>query len=238
MIMFSKRMSPLESRGKVAKLRFQSNQVLNDITSAHVMFSIIIWVVIRAQVTLKVMTKEIPSQVFLIRDMYNVEYVRAQSLMIIYSLELLSVPLAGEELISKEKLKPQDYKTLKKMELRISKLDDGTDPSTALSRAVSIARICFKQFSKASYHTALMTTLKHLKIIINDRIRGTMKYNNKQSFLKKYPVFKDRDPIEQEKLWHTANWMNLLFKIINAKNNKGLALTVVSKFLGNVIQNA
>jgi hypothetical protein len=36
---------------------------------------------------------------------------------------------------------------------------------------------------------------------------------------------------EQHHLWHTANWMSILFQIIPAKKNKGLAMQVVPKLV-------
>ena len=36
---------------------------------------------------------------------------------------------------------------------------------------------------------------------------------------------------EKERLWHSANWMHIFFKIVSANRNKGLSIQVISKFL-------
>ena len=62
-----------------------------------------------------------------------------------------------------------------------------------------------------------------------------LKYPTFDSFRSTYissTKFFTNEPIEeQHHLWHTANWMFILFKIIPAKKNKGLAMQVVPKMI-------
>ncbi|RYH30095.1 hypothetical protein EON65_06245 [archaeon] len=56
------------------------------------------------------------------------------------------------------------------------------------------------------------------------------KYPTFESFINEYGnVYNNESVEEQEKLWHTANWMFILFTLIPARKNKGLAMQVVPK---------
>lgn len=56
------------------------------------------------------------------------------------------------------------------------------------------------------------------------------KYPTFESFLEEYgSVYSNESADEQQKLWHTANWMHTLFTLIPARKNKGLAMQVVPK---------
>lgn len=69
-------------------------------------------------------------------------------------------------------------------------------------------------------------------IIINfTNIESYLKYMTIEEFLTEYNEFKTRDPTELLKLWKTASWMDLLFKLIPAKGYFGLALAAVSKLV-------
>eukprot|EP01038_Epipyxis_sp_PR26KG_P004567 gene4567-6440_t len=59
-----------------------------------------------------------------------------------------------------------------------------------------------------------------------------LKYPTLDTFLNAYEGKFDHE-IEQEKnhLWQTANWMSILFKMITARKNKGLAMQVVPKVI-------
>jgi hypothetical protein len=59
-----------------------------------------------------------------------------------------------------------------------------------------------------------------------------MKYPTIESFQQAYSGwFVDEGEIELIKLWNVANWMNILFKMITARKNKGLAMQVVPKLI-------
>jgi len=58
-----------------------------------------------------------------------------------------------------------------------------------------------------------------------------LKYANLTLFLQTYPEFRLKPAQEQVYLWHTANWMVELFKMIPAYKNKGLAMIIVPKLV-------
>lgn len=55
--------------------------------------------------------------------------------------------------------------------------------------------------------------------------------NTLESFLAKYPELKDRSPVEQERLRHTANWMDLTFYTIQPRNNKTFVLNLIPRIV-------
>lgn len=58
------------------------------------------------------------------------------------------------------------------------------------------------------------------------------KYPTMQDFLQVYEgCFPSEPEDEMQKLWQTANWMNILFTLITARKNKGLAMQVVPKLV-------
>jgi hypothetical protein len=58
------------------------------------------------------------------------------------------------------------------------------------------------------------------------------KYKNMAEFLAEYDgEFNNMDTTEQVKLFHTANWMKILFSMVAAKKNKGLAVHVIPKLV-------
>ncbi|KAJ1438343.1 hypothetical protein B484DRAFT_444655 [Ochromonadaceae sp. CCMP2298] len=58
----------------------------------------------------------------------------------------------------------------------------------------------------------------------------TMKYPVMENFTEIYGErFADEPDCERRALWHTANWMYIMFSMIPAKKNKGLAMQVVPK---------
>jgi hypothetical protein len=62
--------------------------------------------------------------------------------------------------------------------------------------------------------------------------RDDFKYPTLDSFHHAYNyVFDEESDEEQERLWQTANWMSVLFQLISAKKNKGLAMQVVPKLV-------
>lgn len=67
------------------------------------------------------------------------------------------------------------------------------------------------------------------KNLVDDSL---FKYKTMTEFLSEYNGDFDKcDPNEQIKLFHTANWMTILFKMVPAKKNKGLAIHVIPKLV-------
>lgn len=60
-----------------------------------------------------------------------------------------------------------------------------------------------------------------------------MKYTTLDSFLRAYEdhEYNSLPEAEQINLWHTANWMNVLFCMIPARRTKDLSIQIVSKFI-------
>jgi hypothetical protein len=59
-----------------------------------------------------------------------------------------------------------------------------------------------------------------------------LKYTTLQAFHEAYNnLFAYEDDEEQHRLWSTANWMSVLFTLIMARKNKGLAMQVVPKLV-------
>lgn len=73
----------------------------------------------------------------------------------------------------------------------------------------------------------ILFVLKHL-VTMEDTL---WKYKSTHDFLRSYPEFCERETSEHAILYENAIWMNILFRIIPAKKNKGLALDVVPKFV-------
>lgn len=108
-----------------------------------------------------------------------------------------------------------------------------SDPKTALSDILMTARTRLSLLSKKvslSPHYVVIATL--LQVLTNVFSADNMKYKTLDSFMEEYPEFEARDNIEREKLFHTANWMHILFKITTAKKNKGLVMEIIPKFVG------
>jgi hypothetical protein len=58
-------------------------------------------------------------------------------------------------------------------------------------------------------------------------VTSSYKYPDLPTFLLSYPgAYLDVDIDEQTFLWQTANWMSILFEMIPARKNKGLAMQV------------
>lgn len=59
-----------------------------------------------------------------------------------------------------------------------------------------------------------------------------MKYPSIETFLEAYPGwFINDSDYEKRYLWLSANWMNILFRMITARKNKGLVLQVIPKLV-------
>ena len=108
-----------------------------------------------------------------------------------------------------------------------------TEPSTVLSDILLTARHRLSLLSKEttlSPNFVVIVTL--LQLLGNLFAADNMKYSSVEAFLEVYPMFQERSEVEREKLFHTANWMSILFQITTAKKNKGLVMEVIPKFVG------
>lgn len=63
------------------------------------------------------------------------------------------------------------------------------------------------------------------------RPRLTLKYRTAEDFLCQYPEARDRTAVEQDRLRHTANWMDLIFYTLQPRNNKTFALTFIPRLV-------
>jgi hypothetical protein len=62
--------------------------------------------------------------------------------------------------------------------------------------------------------------------------KSELKYQSLPAFLETYNgQFDDCSPAEMQNLMDTANWMNILFRFIPAKKNKGLAIAIIPKLI-------
>lgn len=79
---------------------------------------------------------------------------------------------------------------------------------------------------------ALWVTLLSAMSSHSDFSLSYLKYPTFISFQEAYPgCFATESNEERNLLWHTANWMHILFQIIPAKKNKGLAMQVIPKLI-------
>eukprot|EP01031_Cornospumella_fuschlensis_P039789 gene39789-48444_t len=59
----------------------------------------------------------------------------------------------------------------------------------------------------------------------------SLKYETLEDFLEKYPELKERSGGEQQRLRHTANWMDLAFYTIQPRNNKTFILNLIPRIV-------
>ena len=116
---------------------------------------------------------------------------------------------------------------------KLDKMLAYTEPQEVLSEILSTARHhlhCLTKQTKLSPHFVVTVALLHMlmSLFTSDR----MKYISLKQFLEAYPTFHDRSPQEQERLFHTANCMHILFQVINPKMKKGMVMEIVPKFVG------
>lgn len=77
---------------------------------------------------------------------------------------------------------------------------------------------------------ALWVTL--LTVLKKHSSLSDLKYPTLQAFHEAYNgLYSYEDEEEQHRLWQTANWMSVLFTLIMARKNKGLAMQVVPKLV-------
>lgn len=111
-----------------------------------------------------------------------------------------------------------------------------SDPTTVLSDILMTARHRLSLLSKeVSLSPGYVVIVVLLQLLANLFSADNMKYPSVASFMEVYPIFEDRSSVEKEKLFHTANWMHILFQITTAKKNKGLVMAIIPKFVGKRI---
>lgn len=113
-----------------------------------------------------------------------------------------------------------------------------SDPSTVLSDILMTARHRLSLLSKeVSLSPNYVVIVALLQLLTNLYSSDNMKYTSLEGFLEVYPMFQDRSNSEKDKLFHTANWMHILFQITTAKKNKGMVIDILPKFVeGNGVQ--
>lgn len=113
-----------------------------------------------------------------------------------------------------------------------------SDPNIVLSDILMTARHRLSLLSKeVSLSPNYVVIVALLQLLTNLYSSDNMKYTTMDGFLEVYPVFQDRSSSEKDKLFHTANWMHILFQITTAKKNKGMVMDILPKFVeGNGVQ--
>lgn len=88
--------------------------------------------------------------------------------------------------------------------------------------------VLVKQVTPAITHAVMAVVLYLLSNILNN---DHVKYKKLEDMLETYPCFKDRPENEKQNLFLTANWMAVLFRVIPARKNKGIAMDIIPKFV-------
>lgn len=57
------------------------------------------------------------------------------------------------------------------------------------------------------------------------------KYSCEEDFLNDFPHARERSAVEQQRQFHTSNWMDLMFYTITARHNKALILNVITRIV-------
>lgn len=88
--------------------------------------------------------------------------------------------------------------------------------------------VLVKEVNPSLTHAVVSVVLYLLSTILsNDHI----KYKTQDEMLAMYPTFSDRPNAEKQNLFLTANWMDVLFRLLPARKNKGIAMGVIPKFV-------
>ena len=97
--------------------------------------------------------------------------------------------------------------------------------ATAFTRIAALS----KEVNPSLTHAVMAVVLYLLSnILTNEHV----KYKTQGEMLAVYPSFSDRPEAEKENLFLTANWMGILFRVLPAKKNKGIAMDIIPKFVG------
>jgi hypothetical protein len=118
-------------------------------------------------------------------------------------------------------------------------------PTVAFDVLAKKTNACLGQIpktSKAAQQKALRVSLQLVQEILDSQCSAAdemieMKYASQEQFYEHYDsinISRNIAETDRDKLFRTANWMNMLFRIIPAKQNKELALAVVTKFVEGI----
>jgi hypothetical protein len=89
-----------------------------------------------------------------------------------------------------------------------------------------------KETSELHAYWVIFFRVMRKRIPIPFQDRFNFKYSTIDDFTNEYScAFKYADNLEMNKLYFTANWMAILFSTVDARGNKGLAMTVVPKVI-------
>ena len=101
-----------------------------------------------------------------------------------------------------------------------------------LATASSRFAVLVKEVTPSITHAVVAVVLYLLSnIFTNDHV----KYKTQEDMLAAYPTFTDRSETDKQNLYLTANWMNILFRMIPARKNKGIAMDIIPKFVGKCL---
>jgi hypothetical protein len=98
-----------------------------------------------------------------------------------------------------------------------------------VSTAQSRIAVLVKEVNPSLTHAVMAIVLYLLSnILTNDHV----KYKTQDDMLAVYTTFNERPEAEKKNLFLTANWMNILFRVLPARKNKGIAMDIIPKFVG------
>ena len=146
----------------------------------------------------------------------------------------------------KRELNPEDIESIEIVEKRINDITKGGRECSdkAFLAAFNVTKRFLNKLRAPDQNNdrvtiknprlVLLVTVLHLlkPVLSNGGSFIKMKYASVHEFMEKYPGFDGRALDERNALMCAGNWMKILFSIIAARNNKGLAMAVVKKFAG------
>jgi hypothetical protein len=103
-----------------------------------------------------------------------------------------------------------------------------------ISTANSRIAVLSKEVNPALTHAVIAVVLYLLSNILSNE---HVKYKTQEEMMAKYPTFSDHPETEKQNLFLTANWMNILFRLLPARKNKGIAMDIIPKFVGMFLCN-
>ena len=104
-----------------------------------------------------------------------------------------------------------------------------------ISTANARIAVLSKEVNPSLSHAVIAVVLYLLSnILSNDHV----KYKTQEEMMAVYPTFADRPDTEKQNLFLTANWMGILFRLLPARKNKGIAMDIIPKFVGTPINNS
>lgn len=123
---------------------------------------------------------------------------------------------------------------IKRFQLEVQRRIHQTGSDLSYLTMFAITQSCDIDTSMTAKDGLFMVALWVTLLIELSRIipMEMLKYSTFEAFHNVYSGKFDHESIdEQHYLWHTANWMSILFQMIPAKKNKGLAMQVIPKLI-------